>query len=351
MQFGLIRDHRVRLNTLATIQETIATYCQRYQIDPVHQESFSLLDGLIITQILDMLPEKPEVWDLNPDATAGLNSLVLLHQIRASHVHTVQPGDVLAASLTNWMTRQSSVGPSLTIADRVAPEVLRSEYPVAVLHAAGQPEEILVKIGDCLAWHPHVIVLLTGLKDLLACPLTHRLIAQHQQQNQFSLFFPREQTECLGKSRMAVIARTSEQLEPIRPRLINLYSGNFRTLQLLWNQSLQAMHENKVNERAMATHPSGAFMFHELNQAKAEVERLKARVAELEHQSHHQQVHIGGLNHLLHLSQQNTLKRKARRIIAPDGTRRQRIIIKLRRGWSYWKQHGTFRTLKRIVKK
>jgi hypothetical protein len=350
------------------------------------QVGLAPVDALIVNLLVTLCPDRPTLVDLAGDATRGASTVLCCTQSRASRV------------LSRWLAERGGWRFFLTRfldhyeANSLAPpreaefgdatldlgprdDLFPAVAPVLVFLAAdGNPGDLAQRVRGWAERGPDVVVVVMGLGDTGACEHVGRLVAAFDGRAPHRLVLPRERAAALHASTLGLVCpRDNPYLEHVLARLAKLFTGNFSFLGLVKKACEDAIRAADVDNAILESHPLGpaagtrrriaeleqslaagaraaTARDEELRQRTADLEYARQRNAELEYAlavAQHQAQEITGS-----LTFKATARfRKVRRLAAPDGSLRHRVLQKTVRVLRVWKCGGLREILRRTAKK
>lgn len=351
------------------------------------------VDALVINLLVTLCPDRPTLVDLAGDATHGASTVLCGTQSRASRVisrRRAERGDwqsFLTRFLDHYEANSLAPPREVEFGDATLDlgprdDVFPAVAPVLVFLAAdGNPGDLAQRVRGWAERGPDVVVVVFGLGDTGACEHVGRLVAAFDADAAHRFVLPRERAAALHAGTLGLVySRGNDYLEHVLSRLAKLFTGNFSFLGLVKKACEDAVRAADVDNAILESHPLGpaagtrrriaeleqalaaagegcknlqqtlAACDEELRKRGAQLECARQRTAELEYAlavAHRQAQEITGS-----LTFKATARfRKVRRLAAPDGSFRHRVLQKTVRVLRVWKLGGLREILRRTVKR
>ena len=303
------------------------------------------LDAYLAHLLITVHPGETTILDLAAEATAGASTLLGLSHPRQPHVRAIGgplPGDgrVYRGIVEEFLQRHGGDLASLEWLSHA--EHLQGETDVIVFVAANQPD-IDGEVERCLNCVPSAIVLVFGLGPVGDCAALDALLKRFPTGSSRRLTLLRESGEALSASRLGVVAeRDNDTAEGALRRLKQLFTSNYSFLGLLRSATENAIRASGSDTAVRESDGSFLEWNHEINQLKkaAHHARENAEAAE------ELRAFKGRISYRL-----SERLGRWRKQLAPDRTRRHRLLGLLRRIGQVVRNEGVLDLSRRIVRR
>ncbi len=402
------------MTTRQPVEEYWEEYAAAGPLGPDLDEVLPPLDALLIHLLVDLHAGRFVLVDLAAQATRGASTVVALNHPAPRRVLAgLRPGpdgDEVAAALRQYVGgHRATAVPLEFLAGADVPADLPPRHGVVVLAdaRAEDPDGLAEAVGRWFDTRPDALVLLLGVGPVNESGAVEALLRACRPETGRRLWLARESAEALASSSLAVIARRDHpHAASDVARLAALYTGNVRYLDLLWAMNREAIRGTGSDADTLRSHPTGSPVLNELNEWKGkaqsageELARLRQNVSEARQatglvegqlaaareeaaalrgdrdrteqqlaadraQAARIQAHAEALwgavverDRLLGLMQRSLAYRFALRVrrgrswLAPDASRRYRLLCRVRRVFQIWRGQGLWSVLKRVAGK
>jgi hypothetical protein len=396
-----IATNRPRFPSILTTRQPAEDYWEEYapRSDslPDLDEQLPPLDGFLVTLLLGFQPKYGAVVDLAATSTGGASTaLVLNHPSPSRILAGLGDGDAdqkLASALKAYARQLPPTGASLMILPRgEMPTDLPTRHGVVVVAnaRAHTPEALAELTARWLLAYPQALLLLLGVGPVADSGAVAALLRDCTPETGRRFWLARELAEALASSHLAVVARRDHpHADSDVQRLRQLYTGNVRYLDLLWDVNAAAIRQAGADDEAMRTHhPTVAPVLNELSEwkrkslaASDELARLRQELTEVRQtpgvsldpfvaeqqwrdageQSERQlallRATLAERDSQIQAMQWSLAYRCALRVrrlrllLAPDQSRRYWLLCRFRRAAQIWRAEGFRSLLKRLVAK
>lgn len=264
----MVRNKRPQVPTILSVYGPIEEYwtssrlARSIGLDP--EQVLDPFDALLVHLVLERTPGSPVLVDLAIEPTGGASSLIGLTHPHARRVVAVSTGETEKADriLSDLGEFNRGRDAGLVPIDVIPAADLTASLPElshAVILAdvrGGGMATLADDIGRWLDAQPDALVLLLGLGRVGECPALGSLIRLCTTDSGTKLRLFRELGEALAASQLGMVARQDHpHAAEILLRIQNLYTGNYRFLDLLKSVNLAEVRAAQIDAEVMRTHP------------------------------------------------------------------------------------------------
>ncbi len=292
---SMVQNKRPQRPSILGIYRPIEEYWSSFGLaksfGPDPERMLDPFDALLMHLVLDMAPNRPVLVDLAAEATGGASSVVgLTHpHVRRVVAVTGAEGESANSGRVVSVLREFSRSPASKLAplDVVPADDLPALLPdlpqaVILVHlGGGGPAGLAESIRLWLYEQPDALVLLLGMGRVGECPALESLIRLCAMDSGRRLWLLRELGEVLAASQLGVVARHDHpHVADILVRIQNLYTGNYKFLDLLRAVNLAELRAAQIDLEVLKSHPSSQALMAEQHEPKwtapAEIEPVAA---------------------------------------------------------------------------
>lgn len=286
-----IEERRRPLPSVASVYRPIEEYWETYQ--PVGSpelaalpEALEPLDAFLIHRLLDLISGRPLLVDAAIGGTGGASSLIGAHHPRARGVWAVADAKsasarrALAALRQHLDACESRTAPLTTVMTEELSENLAGHAGTVVLvDSRGVESAALAReIGLWLDASPDAVVLVLGVGRVGECPAIESLLSLCSPRSGRRFRLLRELGETLMSSRLGLVTRDDHpDIELALGRLEQLYTGNYRYLDLLWRANHAALREANIDTEVLRSHPTFGAISEEIEGLRRAVREANER--------------------------------------------------------------------------
>ena len=329
---------------------------ERYQVEmdkrgPFLGDSVAALeplDAYLAHLLVNVHPGEPSIVDLAAEATAGASTILGLLHPRQPHVRAIGgPPSSESHAYRNlveaFLQRQEKDRSFLQwLPDGEPTAERRGEIDVIVFVTASKPGVDAV-VERWLNHLPSAIVFVFGLGPVGDCAALDALMQRFPTSSTRRLTLLRESAEALSFSRLGVIAeRDNAMAEAALWRLRQLFTSNYSFLGLLRSATETAIRASESDRVVRESDDSFLEWTHEINQLK------KAAQHAHENAQAAQELRVVKSQISYRLSEQF---RRWRKQLAPNPSRRYRLLQLLRRVAQIIRREGIFGLYHRLVRR
>jgi len=303
------------------------------------------LDAYLAHLLITVHPGEPAILDLAAEATTGASTLLSLLHPRQPHVHALGgplPGDRRAyrGAVEEFLQRHGKDVSYLQWLPHA--EHLHGQADVVVFVAANKPD-IDTAVERCLNQMPSAIVLVFGLGPVGDCAALDALLKHFPTGSSRRLTLLRESGEALSASRLGMVAEhDNATAEALLRRLRQLFTSNYSILGLLRSAAEKAIRASGSDTAVRESDDSFLGWNHEINQLKKAAQHAR------EHAEAAEELRALKGRISYRLSEQFSRWRKQ---LAPDRTRRRRLLELLRHVRQVVRHEGVRGLSRRIVRR
>jgi hypothetical protein len=251
-------------------------------------EALYPLDALLIHRLLTLVPGRPLLIDAAIAMTGGASCVLGLAHPSVRRVWAItEPGSLmhersLSAVRGHFEARDLQVARLELVAGAELPDRLADQTNALILaHARMSDGAALAEgIGRWLDRRSDSLVLVLGLGRTGDCPGIEALLSLCAPGSGWRLQLMRELHEVFMTSRLAIVARRDHPyLGGALARLEQLYSGNYRYLDLVWRMDYAAMREAQLDAEILRNHGTFGPISEEIEGLKRAVREANERAA------------------------------------------------------------------------
>lgn len=350
--YPAFKTTRPRLPSVLSVYEPIEQYqadlrkrgCLRGNTETI----LGPLDAYLIHLLVNVHPGEPAIVDLIAEATTGASTLLGLLHPRQPHVHAFGgsvSGDrrTYRSVMEDYLRQQEKDLSCLQCLPHAEPVAELRELTDAFVFVAGDKPGVDAEVEQWLSCLPSAIVVVFGLGPVGDCAGLDALLRRFPTGSPHRLTLLRESGEALSASRIGIVAqRDNPAAESALRRLRQLFTSNYSILGLLRSATEQAIRASTSDKTARES----IIYFHEWNQ---EINRLKKAAHEAgENNQAAAELHAIKSRFTYRLSERF---HRWRQQIAPDQTRRYRLLQRLRRAAQILRHEGIFSLLRRLIRR
>jgi hypothetical protein len=251
-------------------------------------EALDPLDAFLVHRLLELVPGRPVLVDAAIARTGGASSLIGMQHPRVRAVWAVLDPEslpsrrALATLEDHAGSRGSGPVPLKIVARPELPESLAGQPDAVILADAreGDAASLAEDIGRWLDERPDALVLVLGIGPVGDCAAVASLLSLCSPGSGKQLRLLREVSEVLMASRLGVVARRDHPyIAGALLRLEQLYTGNYRYLDLLWRANHAALREARIDADVLRSHPTFGAISDEIEGLKCAVREANERAA------------------------------------------------------------------------
>lgn len=306
------------------------------------------LDAYLVHLLVQVHPGEPAVIDWAAEATAGASTLVGLLHPRRPFVRAVGgPAPDYRRSYRGiveaFLQRQGKDLSLLQWLPSVEPASELAGEPDVILFVAASRPNLDAEIEQWLNVLPSALVLVFGLGAVGDCAVLDALIRRFPTGSPRRLALLRESGEVLSASRLGVVAgRDNAAAETALRRLKQQFTSNYSFLGLLRSVTEQAIHASASDPAARESSIHFAAWNKEINQLKKEAQQGRDDAGAAEE--------LRALKSSLSYRLSERFRRW-RKQLAPERTRRDRLLQLLRRAAQIGRHEGVRGLFTRAVRR
>ncbi|MBY0524005.1 MAG: hypothetical protein K2R98_11435 [Gemmataceae bacterium] len=344
-------NRRVCIPTLHSAWRSIEQYQESVQPDVAArlESTLSPLDAMLFHLLLELLPGDASVVDLAAEAMGGACSVLALGQSRVRRVAIPE------TSGSNRLDNESRLA-----VERFR-QTNRSEATVEMLPVGRDPHSALVggpqdavrvlllaaddaetragQVRACLEAAPEAVVGILGLGRVGDCQAIEVLLRDFGTGSGYRLHLLRERGAALVASRFGLIARSGHPVEETLHRIEQLYATNLDFLDFLKDRNLHAIKAAADVPSTIPPHPL-------LRTLESQIAGLTQALKDAESQCERTRVLEASLSFKV-----AGFVQRVRQRLAPDGSLRYRVLLKVRRAVFVLRTQGPLVLVKRVTRK
>jgi hypothetical protein len=287
-----IESHRRPLPSISTVYRPIEQYWEVSRPvdlpDAEPTQALNPVDAFLVHRLLEMVPGHPVLIDAALARTGGASTLIGMHHPRVRRVWAVAdpeslPSQRALAMLRDYIAARGSELAALTIIERAEfADSLANQLGAVILTdaRAGGAAMLAEEVGHWLDKRPDALVLVLGLGHVGDCPAITALLSLCSPGSAKQLRLLREVNEVLIASRLAIVARRGHPyIAGALVRLEQLYTGNYRYLDLLWSTNHAALREANLDADILRNHRTFGAISEEIEGLKRALHEANERAA------------------------------------------------------------------------
>jgi hypothetical protein len=350
------------------------------------------LDALVINLLVGMYPRRPTLVDLAGAATHGASTVLCCTTPHAARVVRDWRAPRGAAGwrrvLEDFLDEceaRCRVAAAEWEGDKSTPDSgpFRAEGPAILVTAAHgeSPENLASHVRAWQGRGPDVLVLVLALGETGQCAYVRALAAAFGPDSPYRFVLARERAAALHGSTLGLVYPCAHPyLDHALDRLANVFRGGLSFLSLVKRVCEDAIRSADLDNTILEAHPLGHLagtrrrigeLEHALAARDSELAKVRRRIGELEHALAARDGELAevrrraaeleaALGHHQRQTQEITRSltfkvltrvRGVRRIAAPDGTVRHRLVQRVVRAVHLWRSQGLAAVLARTVRK
>ncbi len=289
-------ERRRPLPSIATVYRPIEEYWEQSRpvgsLDGGPTEALNPLDAFLVHRLLELVPGHPVLIDAANALTGGASSLIGMHHPRAVDVWAVVDAESLPSrrsleSLQRYSGRRGATpSSSFRPVDRSdLLDDLAGQAGAIVLADArgGDAAGLAVDIGRWLDARPDALVLVLGLGRVGNCPAVSSMMSLCLPGSGRRFRLLRELSEVLMGSSLGMVAGDDHpDVDVALMRLEQLYTGNYRYLDLLWRANHAALREARIDADVLRGHLTFGAISEEIEGLKCAVREANERAERAE---------------------------------------------------------------------
>jgi hypothetical protein len=302
------------------------------------------LDAYLAHLLLTVHPGEPAILDLAAEGTTGASTLLGLLHPRQPHVRAIGgplPGDRRAyrGAVEEFLQRRGKDLSSLEWLPHA--EHPHGEEEVVVFVVANK-RDIDAEVELCLNHVPSAVVVVFGLGPVGDCAALDALLKRFPTGSPRRLTLLRESGEALSASTLGMVAeRDNDTAEALLRRLKQFFTSNYSLLGLLRSVAEKAIRASGSDTAVRESDGSFLEWNHEINQLKKAAQHAREHAEAAEE--------LRALKGRISYRLSERFGRWRKRL-APDRTRRHRLLELLRRIGQVVRHEGVLGLSRRIVR-